>query len=62
MVEEVQREVCAVTVGNGCHPFERIAETVFKFLPFSAFAVEDQRKIYCLRYPSPVKSFVTVAA
>lgn len=62
MVQEVKREVCAMTVCDCGHPLQRVSEPVFKFLPLAAFAVEYQSEIYGLRYPCPVKAFVAVTA
>ena len=55
VIEEMQREVCAVAVCHGTHPSERVPEAVFELLPFAAFAVEDKGKINRLRNPRPIQ-------
>lgn len=62
VIKEVQGEVCAVAVGHGGHPFERVSEAVFKLLPLAALAVKHQREVHSLCYPCLVKPFVAIAS
>ena len=60
VIKKIQGKVCAVAVGHGGHSFERVSETSFKLLPFTASSVEYQRKVHGLRYPCPIKTFVAM--
>ena len=60
MVQEIEREIGTVAVGDGDHSIKRVPEAALQFLMRASAPMKQEGEIDRLRNPGPVKFLITV--